>query len=117
MAGDAAEPLRPDRALDLTHHDEVAQTLLKAASDVLAAEGATALTVRRIAAEAGVSTMNVYSRFGGKDGIVEHLFIEGFSRLRDAQDVGVTDDPMDDRVGSASVTAASRSTTRRTTRS
>src|SRR5687767_9518288 len=102
MAGDAAEPLRPERApLDLTHHDEVAQTLLKAASDVLAAEGATALTVRRIAAEAGVSTMNVYSRFGGKDGIVEHLFIEGFSRLRDAQDVGVTDDPMDDlrRVG------------------
>ena len=27
-----------------------------------------ALTVRRIATEAGVSTMNVYSRFGGKDG-------------------------------------------------
>jgi AcrR family transcriptional regulator len=72
--GDASEPGR----------DDVAQTLLKAASDVLAAEGAAALTVRRIATVAGVSTMNVYSRFGGKDGIIEHLYIEGFSRLRDA---------------------------------
>jgi len=81
-------------------HDEVAQTLLKAASDVLAAEGATALTVRRIATEAGVSTMNVYSRFGGKDGIVEHLYVEGFSRLRDAtESVPYTDDPIADLGG------------------
>jgi AcrR family transcriptional regulator len=28
--------------------------------------------------------MNVYSRFGGKDGVVEHLFIEGFRRLGEA---------------------------------
>jgi AcrR family transcriptional regulator len=25
--------------------------------------------------------MNVYSRFGGKDGVVEHLFVEGFRLL------------------------------------
>jgi AcrR family transcriptional regulator len=81
-------------------HDEVAQTLLKAASDVLATEGASALTVRRIATEAGVSTMNVYSRFGGKDGIVEHLYVEGFSRLRDAtESVPYTDDPLGDLGG------------------
>ena len=81
-------------------HDEVAQTLLKAASEVLAAEGAGALTVRRIATEAGVSTMNVYSRFGGKDGIVEHLYVEGFSRLRDATtSVPETDDPIGDLAG------------------
>jgi AcrR family transcriptional regulator len=42
------------------------------------------LTVRRIATAAGVSTMNVYSRFGGKDGVVELLFIEGFRRLGEA---------------------------------
>ena len=24
--------------------------------------------------------MNVYSRFGGKDGVIDHLFIEGFRR-------------------------------------
>lgn len=64
--------------------DEVGATLLRAASDVLATHGPAALTVRRIATEAGVSTMNVYSRFGGKDGVVEHLYLEGFARLRDA---------------------------------
>jgi len=46
------------------------------------------LTVRRIAAAAGVSTMNVYSRFGGKDGVVEHLFVEGFNRLGEAMNAG-----------------------------
>lgn len=109
MAGSAAEPAGHElggdevgghkpaaTSFDDLHHDQVAQTLLQAASDVLAAEGVAALTVRRIAAVAGVSTMNVYSRFGSKDGIVEHLYIEGFSRLRDAQDVGETDDPVDD---------------------
>jgi AcrR family transcriptional regulator len=45
--------------------------------------------VRRIAAAAGVSTMNVYSRFGGKDGVVEHLFAEGFRRLGESIDARV----------------------------
>ncbi len=64
--------------------DAVGVTLLRAASDVLATDGPAALTVRRIAHQAGVSTMNVYSRFGGKDGVIDHLFIEGFARLFDA---------------------------------
>jgi AcrR family transcriptional regulator len=90
--GDPRDVARPGPV-----HDEVAQTLLKAASDVLASEGAAALTVRRIANEAGVSTMNVYSRFGGKDGVVEHLYIEGFTRLSDGMlAVPETDDPMAD---------------------
>lgn len=55
--------------------------LLRAAAALLAAEGPGALTVRRIAAEAGYSTMGVYSRFGGKDGIVEALFVDGFQAL------------------------------------
>jgi AcrR family transcriptional regulator len=77
--------------------DDVGRTLLDAAGDVLATDGPSALTVRRIAAEAGVSTMNVYSRFGGKDGIVEHLWLEGFTRLADStRSVAVTDDPIAD---------------------
>jgi AcrR family transcriptional regulator len=77
--------------------DPVGSTLLKAASDLLAAEGPGALTVRRIANAAGVSTMNVYSRFGGKDGVVEHLFIEGFTKLADGmRGVADTDDPVAD---------------------
>ncbi len=66
--------------------DEVGERLLRAASDVLAGDGPAALTVRRIAADAGVSTMTVYSRFGGKDGVVEHLYREGFARLREAME-------------------------------
>ncbi len=77
--------------------DQVGATLLRAANHVLAHEGPAALTVRRIASVAGVSTMNVYSRFGGKDGVVEHLYVEGFKRLSDALgSISVTDDPMVD---------------------
>ncbi len=56
----------------------------RAAHDLLANEGAEALTVRRLAAEAGMSTMNIYSRFGGKDGVLEELYIDGFRRLGEA---------------------------------
>jgi AcrR family transcriptional regulator len=71
--------------------------LLSAASTLLAKEGPGALTVRRIAAEAGVSTMGVYSRFGGKDGVVDALLREGFDDLSRAMDsVPVTDDPLVD---------------------
>jgi AcrR family transcriptional regulator len=80
----------------MTQVDAVGRTLLAAAGDVLSREGAGALTVRRIAHEAGVSTMNVYSRFGSKDGVVDQLYIEGFDRLRDAMAVPRTDDPLAD---------------------
>ncbi len=63
--------------------DETRSTLLDAARTLLEADGPAALTVRRIAAEAGMSTMNVYSRFGGKDGVVDELYCEGFLRLRE----------------------------------
>ena len=69
--------------------------LLDAAHDLLAAEGSTGLTVRRIAAAAGVSTMNVYSRFGGKDGVVDELFIDGFRQLtKHMADTASTPDPI-----------------------
>ena len=77
--------------------DSVGSMLVKAAGDLLAADGPGALTVRRIAAAAGVSTMNVYSRFGGKDGVVEQLFVEGFRRLGDRMSAASpTDDALAD---------------------
>lgn len=48
---------------------------------LLEVDGPGALTVRRIAAAAGMSTMNVYSRFGGKDGVIDELYCEGFQLL------------------------------------
>lgn len=77
--------------------DEVGRALVAAAHQVLAEEGPFALTVRRVAQVAGVSTMNVYSRFGGKDGLIEQLFIDGFLRLAERMmSRPQTDDPLDD---------------------
>lgn len=77
--------------------DDVSVNLLRAASDLLRTQGSTALTVRRIATEAGVSTMAVYSRFGGKDGVVDQLYVQGFERLSQAMnDVDSTSDPLHD---------------------
>lgn len=44
-----------------------------------------------------MSTMNIYSRFGGKDGVVEELYLDGFRRLAEAMvGDGPTDDPQAD---------------------
>lgn len=64
-------------------HDETSEALLAAAHRLLAETGPDSLTVRRIATEAGMSTMNVYSRFGGKDGVVDELYADGYRRLVD----------------------------------
>jgi AcrR family transcriptional regulator len=64
--------------------------LLTAAGELLEKEGPDALSVRRIAAEAGVATMGVYNHFDSKAGIIEALFIQGFERLREAM-VGLAD--------------------------
>jgi AcrR family transcriptional regulator len=77
--------------------DEQGQRILEAASELLSTEGASALSVRRIAAAAGCSTMGLYSRFGGKDGVVDELYAEGFERLVDAMRANQpTDDPLGD---------------------
>jgi AcrR family transcriptional regulator len=65
--------------------DETAAALLLAARTLFVAEGARGLSVRRIAEMAGCTTMAVYTRYGGKDGLLGALFDEGFDRLRDAQ--------------------------------
>ena len=78
-------------------HDETSEALLAAAHRLLASEGPDALTVRRIATEAGMSTMNVYSRFGGKDGVIDELYVYGFNRLFEAiEQVPETDDALAD---------------------
>ena len=79
------------------NHDDTSEALLTAARRLLADHGPEALTVRRIASEAGMSTMNVYSRFGGKDGVIDELFSDGYRRLIDAVNaVPSTDDIIED---------------------
>lgn len=93
----ASTPAPEPRQRPARGDDDTRAALLAAAHDLLATEGPPALTVRRIASAAGMSTMNVYSRFGGKDGVIDELFIDGFARMRsDMADAPVTDDPMED---------------------
>jgi AcrR family transcriptional regulator len=63
---------------------DVERELLAAAEAVLVRDGPGGLTVRAVAAEAGIAPMGVYNRLGGKDGLVDALLIRGFDRLRAA---------------------------------
>src|SRR3954462_11276186 len=57
------------------------RALLDTASRLLVKEGPSALTMRRLANAAGCSTTVLYTVFGGKDGIAEALYREGFLRF------------------------------------
>lgn len=57
---------------------------LEAAARLLAAEGPSGLSIRRIAV-AGCSTISVYHYFDGKQGLLDALYVEGFKRLSEAQ--------------------------------
>ena len=68
--------------------------MVDAAFDLLEREGPDALSIRRIAAAAGVAPMGVYNHFDSKAGIIEALFVEGFERLREAMvTLSEIDDP------------------------
>jgi AcrR family transcriptional regulator len=76
----SASPGRRQR----TPSADVERELLAAAEAVLVEEGPAGLTVRAVAARAGIAPMGVYNRLGGKDGLVDALLIRGFDRLRAA---------------------------------
>jgi AcrR family transcriptional regulator len=51
---------------------------------VLHEHGAAELTLRRVAQQAGSSTMGIYSCFGGRVGMLEAIYRRGFELLKDA---------------------------------
>jgi len=63
---------------------EQQQAIVDAALGLLASGGPQALRVREIAEAAGCTTMTVYSRFGGKDGIVDAIYMDGYRRFAHA---------------------------------
>ena len=76
---------------------DVREELLETAARLLAHEGPTALTTRRLAAEMGTSTMVVYTHFGGMDGLRRAVRQEGYARLSNYFDsVSGTCDPVAD---------------------
>jgi AcrR family transcriptional regulator len=85
-AGPAA-PARRGR----TPSADMERELVAAAEAVLVREGPGGLTIRAVAAEAGIAPMGVYNRLGGKDGLVAELLIRGFDRLRATLEAAVAD--------------------------
>lgn len=64
--------------------DERRQQVLELAAQMLVEEGPHALSLRRLAQRAGGSTQLVYTLFGGKPGLADALYSEGFRRLGEA---------------------------------
>lgn len=62
-------------------HDERRRDVVQAAASLLAEHGPAGLTLRRVASEVGGSTQLVYTLFGGKPGLADALYAEGFARL------------------------------------
>ena len=76
---------------------DVRRRLLEEAARLLGEEGPSALSTRRLARDAGTSTMAVYTHFGGMPALVREIVAEGFRRLMErVAAVPVTDDPVHD---------------------
>jgi AcrR family transcriptional regulator len=91
MMTSMSEPVRRSR----TPSADVEQALCAAAEAVLVRDGPGGVTIRAVAAEAGIAPMGVYNRLGGKDGLVDVLLIKGFDRLRASVEAGTEPDMMD----------------------
>src|ERR1700685_2438388 len=72
----------------------VERELVSAAEAVQVHDGPGGVTVRAVAAQAGIAPMGVYNRLGGKDGLVDALLIRGFDMLRAAVAGGGEPDPL-----------------------
>jgi len=70
----------PDRA-DAYHHGDLRRALVGAACDLLERDGQDALSLRRVAAAAGVSRAAPYHHFAGKDALLAAVAAEGFRAL------------------------------------
>jgi AcrR family transcriptional regulator len=74
---------------------DIERELLAAAEAVLVRDGPGAVTVRAVAAQAGIAPQGVYSRLGGKDGLVDALLIRGFSRFAVTLEAARDPDPVE----------------------
>jgi AcrR family transcriptional regulator len=75
----------------------VRAALIEVAARLIAEDGPAGLSTRRIAVEAGTSTMAVYTYFGSMSELVREIVHDGFARLeRLFSLVELTDDPVAD---------------------
>ena len=79
------------------HGAQTRAALLTAAAEILHAEGAQAVSVRRVAAVVGTSTRAVYSLFDDKEGLLRELSMDVAETMRRHHEaVPSMDDPIDE---------------------
>lgn len=95
--GDGEDAL-PDRiAPRSATTDAVRERLIDEAYRMITADGAGAVTVRKLAAAAGVSTMAVYTRFGSVGAVTGAVCERGFDEFAELMEsVSRSDDPVAD---------------------
>ncbi|EHR52740.1 transcriptional regulator [Saccharomonospora marina XMU15] len=80
-----------------SRHHSARSELIEVAARLLADDGPDSLSVRRVAAAAGTSTMSVYTHFGSMSGLIQEVVQEGFNRLaREFDRIGRSADPVED---------------------
>ncbi len=67
--------------------------VVELAARLIAEQGPHALSLRRLATAAGGSTQLVYTLFGGKPGLADALYAEGFRRLGEAMRAAAAEAP------------------------
>ena len=72
---------------------DLRREMIEVAAEIIGNEGLDALSVRRVAAEVGASTMVVYTQFVDKDGLVDAAIAEAFERFATALSSVQHDDP------------------------
>ena len=72
--------------------------LFEAAEEILRTKGPHGLSLRDIAERSGTSTQAVYTEFGGKPGLADALYREGYRRLAERLSAVPQDLPVVDRV-------------------
>ena len=87
-------PSKDDPGMDAEDvSDARRRQVVEVAARVLAEHGPDGLSLRRVAAEAGGSTQLVYTLFGGKPGLADALYAEGFRRLAGAHEAALRTAP------------------------
>lgn len=70
---------------------DIRERIVAAGVLALSDDSTAELTVRRVAKLAGSSTMCIYTKFGGRTGMVEAIYRRGFETLRDALSVATSE--------------------------
>jgi AcrR family transcriptional regulator len=64
--------------MNIGNQQDTKTRIIESARDIYLAEGLNALSMRKVAKQAGMSTMAAYRHFENKDDLISHVIMEGF---------------------------------------